>query len=107
VMRLDTHGARLAFLSACETAQGAWRLPDEAAHIAGALQVAGFTHVLATQWRVADRIAATAARRFYSLLPESLDAGTAAVALNATARYLRDERGLPAICWAPYLHFGP
>ncbi len=112
LMGIDTSDARLAFLSACETARGAVRLPDEAAHIAGALQMAGFVHVIATRWIVADSVALRVARHFYEQLltsgdPRHLDASRAAIVLHATIRYLRDTRGLSPAHWASYMHVGP
>jgi hypothetical protein len=52
----DLHNADadLAFLSACETATGSEQLPDEAIHLAGALQMIGYRHVIATQWTIDD-----------------------------------------------------
>jgi CHAT domain-containing protein len=42
----------LAFLSACQTARGDKKLPDEAMHLAATLLFAGFRSVVATMWRV-------------------------------------------------------
>jgi CHAT domain-containing protein len=40
----------LAFLSACETAKGDGKVPDEAMHLAASLLFAGFRGVVATMW---------------------------------------------------------
>jgi CHAT domain-containing protein len=40
----------LAFLSACETAKGDKKVPDEAMHLAATLLFAGFRGVVATMW---------------------------------------------------------
>jgi CHAT domain-containing protein len=40
----------LAFLSACETAKGDTKVPDEAMHLAATLLFAGFRGVVATMW---------------------------------------------------------
>ena len=104
-LRLDR--AELVFLSACETARGVITLPDEAVHMAGALQLAGFTHVVATQWVVSDSHAADIAEYFYaSLASESgpLLSSHVAAALHAAVRRLRDEDPL---LWASYVHTGP
>jgi CHAT domain-containing protein len=44
--------AEIAFLSACETAQGAIDRPDESVHLAAAMLFAGFKSVIATLWYV-------------------------------------------------------
>jgi CHAT domain-containing protein len=41
---------KLAFLSACETAKGEVKTPDEAMHLAASLLFAGFGGVVATMW---------------------------------------------------------
>jgi CHAT domain-containing protein len=104
--------ARLAFLSACEAAVGSYDAPDEAIHLAGSLLVAGFTHVIATQWTVFDTIAPQVAEGFYARLSSRDDrgqtyldpAGSARALHDAIAR-LRDR--YQSLLWAPYLHIGP
>jgi tetratricopeptide (TPR) repeat protein len=106
-LRLDR--AELVFLSACETARGVITVPDEAVHMAGALQLAGFTHVVATQWLVSDRHAADIAKYFYADLADEsgrLVSSRAAAALHAAVRRLRDEHADPLL-WASYIHTGP
>jgi CHAT domain-containing protein len=44
------HRMKLAFLSACETAKGDTKTPDEAMHLAASLLFAGFGGVVATMW---------------------------------------------------------
>ncbi|PNE34831.1 hypothetical protein AF335_08685 [Streptomyces eurocidicus] len=111
ISRLRLDHARLAFLSACETARGAAGLPDEAVHLAGALQLAGFTHVVAAQWVVDDEAALRAAEDFYAGLttpraPGDLDPDRAARALHGAVRRLRDWDDDP-LWWAAYVHTGP
>lgn len=111
ISRLRLDHARLAFLSACETARGAAGLPDEAVHLAGALQLAGFTHVVAAQWVVDDESALRAAEDFYAGLtthraPGELDPDRAARALHGAVRRLR-ERDDDPLWWAAYVHTGP
>lgn len=97
---------RLAFLSACQTAAGALDVPDEAAHLAGALLLAGFSHVVATQWTVSDAIAPRVAQDFYPRLMRdgTTDPAGAARALHAAIQQLRHESPL---LWAAYIHIGP
>jgi hypothetical protein len=69
-MRLDH--AEFAFLSACSTASGSDRLPDEAIHIAAALQLTGYTHVIGTLWPIPDTLAPRIARHVYQNLEDDL-----------------------------------
>lgn len=48
----NTKSMSLAFLSACETAKGDDKYPDEAMHLAATLLFAGFRGVVATMWLV-------------------------------------------------------
>ncbi|MGW5497565.1 CHAT domain-containing protein [Streptomyces olivaceoviridis] len=103
--------AELAFLSACETASGVARLADEFAHLAGGLHIAGFRHVIATQWSISDLRAPQVARDFYRALqgaPQTADEILqAAFALHRAVRRLRSARPDAPVLWASYLHTGP
>jgi CHAT domain-containing protein len=48
--RTMKNGMKLAFLSACETAKGEAKTPDEVMHLAASLLFAGFGGVVATMW---------------------------------------------------------
>jgi TPR repeat protein len=101
--------AELAFLSACETAVGGVRVPDETIHLAAALQFAGYRHVIATAWSISDSAAPQVASATYTELAatRSLGAGRAATAIHRAVEALRArEPGRPDL-WAPYLHIGP
>jgi CHAT domain-containing protein len=106
-LRLDD--AQFAYLSACDTARGGLRLPDEALHLGGALQLAGYQHVIATQWPISDRIAATMTERVYARLrtADGLDLSRAAPALHDAVRALRERYPQNPALWASYVHFGP
>jgi CHAT domain len=87
------------------------QLPDEAVHIAGAFQLAGGAHVIATQWRVSERLAPNAADHIYRRVICATDhpglaPGQAAAALHEATRQLRD-RGEHPLAWAPFVHAGP
>ncbi|GAA0388274.1 CHAT domain-containing protein [Acrocarpospora corrugata] len=100
--------AELAYLSACSTAIGGGGVPDEAVHPAAALQVAGYRHVIATLWPIADHTARAVAGDFYTRLGGSAP-GSAEVAhaLHGAVNALRAAHpDMPEI-WAPYLHIGP
>jgi CHAT domain-containing protein len=52
LMNLDLKNAFLAFLSACETAKGDQKQPDQTIHLAATMLFAGFSSVVATLWYV-------------------------------------------------------
>jgi tetratricopeptide (TPR) repeat protein len=104
-LRLDD--AELAYLSACSTAHRGIRHADESLHLASAFQLAGFRHVIASLWPLADRVAAVAAHDFYRLLPGTPTADQAATALRDVTCGLRDRYpGRPEL-WAALVHTGP
>lgn len=50
LMDLDLENAHFAFLSACETAKGDKKQPDQTVHLAAAMLFVGFKSVIATMW---------------------------------------------------------
>jgi tetratricopeptide (TPR) repeat protein len=101
--------AELAFLSACQTAVGGVRLPDETIHLAAAVQFAGYRHVIATAWFISDDHAPEVARDTYTELAATgrLDASRAAAAIHRAVEALRERQPSRPDLWAPYLHIGP
>jgi CHAT domain-containing protein len=99
----------LAFLSACETAAGGVALPDEAIHLAAAIQAAGFQHVVAALWSMADDFAPRLADTLYSCLAPhgSIEGRRAASALHRAVSELRSAFPDRPSVWACYAHFGP
>ncbi|MEV6350649.1 CHAT domain-containing protein [Actinoplanes sp. NPDC051851] len=99
----------LAYLSACRTAAGGRDLPDEAIHLTAALQLAGFRHVIGSQWAVSDRVAAQVAGDVYASLTAggALDASGAALALDRAIDRVRTERPDRPDLWAALIHTGP
>lgn len=98
--------ARLAVLSACHTARGAPALADEALHLAGAFQLAGYPSVVATLWQVNDMMATRIALAFHATLtatgmPPAPD--RAATALHEVLHQFRDY---PPSIWASWVHSG-
>jgi CHAT domain-containing protein len=66
VSEMDLRNAKIAYLSACSTAQNeAARLSDEVIHVVSGFQVAGFPHVIGCLWPSNDRICVQVADRFY------------------------------------------
>ena len=104
ISRLDLPRAALAYLSACSTSRGSERLADEAVHLAGACQLAGFPQVVGTLWEVGDRTSGRVTRDVYRALAAG-GATTAAHALHDAVRALRGTGASP-LKWAPYVHVG-
>lgn len=99
----------LAFLSACDTAAGGVTLPDEAIHLAAAVQAAGYQHVVATLWHIGDDLAPRLTDTVYrSLAPHgSIDGRRTASALHTAVSELRSAFPDRPSLWACYAHFGP
>lgn len=98
----------LAFLSACQTSAGSARLTEESVHLAAAMQVIGYRHVIATLWPTVDPVTPRLVDLVYArLLGEGrADADRASEALHHAvtairARYPDDPRG-----WACHIHLG-
>ncbi|MFD7863610.1 CHAT domain-containing protein [Streptomyces sp. NPDC059783] len=108
ISRLDLAGAELAYLSACHTARTGFTAVDEALHLAGGLQIAGFRHVVATLWGIEDTVSARIAERVYVGLgaPRPM-ADRAAYAVREAVRDMRDRYPLTPSLWAAHLHAGP
>lgn len=99
----------LAFLSACQTASGDKKLPDEAIHLAAGMLVAGYPTVIATMWSINDNDAPLIADVVYGRLAKDgkLDDAKAARALHAAVGALRDRVGEDEfVRWVPYVHIG-
>jgi hypothetical protein len=99
----------LAFLSACQTATGTPRAPDEAIHLAASMQLLGYRHVIATLWPIFDAPAPDIAADFYAALTAAAapDADRSAYALHHAVNAERARRSTEPLAWAPYLHIGP
>jgi CHAT domain len=102
----------LAFLSACETAVTNGNLVNEAVHLTGAFQLAGYKHVVGTLWQVNDRASARLVADFYATLRAPGSQGTievsrTAMALHDATRRLKSRfPGWPML-WAAHIHVGP
>lgn len=109
IMHKSFKHADLAFLSACQTAKGDERLPDEAVHLAAGMLMAGFPAVIATMWSIGDEDAPLVAEEFYAKLLEGgkPDSRRAAEALHVAIERLREKVGEKSFTsWVPYIHFG-
>ncbi|CAE6457124.1 unnamed protein product [Rhizoctonia solani] len=99
----------LAFLSACQTATGDERLPDEAVHLASGMLMAGYSSVIGTMWSVVDADAPFIADKVYARLMEDgkIGNGEAGKALYTAVAELREKVGEKQFGrWVPYIHFG-
>lgn len=107
LVRLRTTAAGFAFLSSCEGRLGSATLPDEAIHLAGALQIAGFRDVIAVLWSIRDSAAVDIAADIYRALADVGRPGGRgpAEALHAALRRIRSTQ--PPLVWAAYSHAGP
>jgi len=96
--------ARLAYLSACSTAQStSSRLADEVTHIVSSFHIAGFAHVIGTLWPSEDAACQKMAVGFYSALSKTDDV---AVSYRTAIMELMEEKPAQPMYWAPFIHFG-
>ena len=103
----DIRHGRLAVLSACETVRGGVDLADEAITLASAVQLAGFRHVIGTQWAALDPVAVRFVDAVYAeLAAKGTDAGQAGRGVHLACWRLRERYGDP-LFWAPFVHVGP
>ncbi|MGW6918608.1 CHAT domain-containing tetratricopeptide repeat protein [Kitasatospora sp. NPDC054939] len=125
ISRLDLPVARLAVLSACDTARGSEELADEAVHITSAFQLAGYPHTVGTLWPVHDLVAVRVTRLLYGALRTGgptepgvpapgpavpagpgLDTRRTAEALHHAVRHCRDAFPESPSLWAAHIHAG-
>jgi CHAT domain-containing protein len=102
----------LAFLSACETAVTNANLANEAVHLTGAFQLAGYKHVVGTLWQVNDMASATLVGDFYAALTapgsqRAIEVSRTATALHDATCRLRDRFPNWPTFWAAHIHVGP
>jgi CHAT domain-containing protein len=102
--------ARLAFLSACQTAKGDLKLPQESAHLAAGMLMVGYHTVIGTMWSIGDRDAPIVAEKFYEYLNRNemkTNDGQAAYALHEAVGILRERVGEENfLSWVPFIHLG-
>ena len=123
IMQLRIPQCKFAFLSACQTATGDAKRPDEVVHLAAGMLAAGCHGVVGTMWSIKDNSGAMVAEPFYEYLAarkrydndggssrnRQLDSSRAAYALHHAVQQFRKrtgdtEQGL--MDWVPYVHFG-
>ena len=111
LMRTVSENAELAFLSACQTAVGDEKTPEESAHLAAGMLAVGFKGVVATMWSIRDGDAPIVVEAYYKRLLDGRTRGEqgtgAARALHEAVNVLRKDVGERNVLrWAPFVHFG-
>ncbi|KZV75357.1 TPR-like protein [Peniophora sp. CONT] len=114
LMGTTANKVELAFLSACQTAVGDEKIPEESAHLAAGMLAVGFRGVIATMWSIGDAEAPIIVEAYYKKLLDirrsgfNGQAGTgAAYALHEAASVLRQHVGEDDfVKWAPFVHYG-
>ncbi|KZV73846.1 hypothetical protein PENSPDRAFT_602429 [Peniophora sp. CONT] len=114
LMSATAENAELAFLSACETAVGDEKNPEESVHLAAGMLAVGFKGVVATMWSIYDVDAPVIVEAYYRKLLELRGSGKlaagytgAAYALHEAMKVLRERVGEEKFeRWAPFVHFG-
>lgn len=98
LMETVSDNAELAFLSACETAVGDEKIPEESAHLAAGMLAVGFKGVIATMWSIGDADAPIIVAAYYKKLlelrgSEDMEPGYtgAAYALHEAVKVLREH----------------
>ncbi|KAI0033363.1 CHAT domain-containing protein [Vararia minispora EC-137] len=104
--------AGLAVLSACQTATGDVKLPEEAAHLAAGMLAVGYRSVVGTMWSINDEDGPVLADALYGALRKQRERGEGgkprvAEALHEALRQLREAVGEDSFArWVPFVHFG-
>ncbi|KAG8711760.1 hypothetical protein FRC11_001919, partial [Ceratobasidium sp. 423] len=95
IMQRSFKNKGLAFLSACQTAMGDEKMPDETVHLASGMLTAGYPSVIATMWSVWDKDAPFVADKVYSKLLKDgkMDFRDSARALHFAVVELRKNIG--------------
>ena len=114
LMSTVSDNGELAFLSACQTAVGDAKKPEESAHLAAGMLAVGFKGVVATMWSIMDEDAPIVVEAYYKELIDLRSSGAvkrgqtgAAYALHKAAAQLRAQVGEANFArWAPFVHFG-
>jgi CHAT domain-containing protein len=107
IIRTNLQNQEFAFLSACHTTVGHASSPDEAIHLAAAMQFSGFRSVIGSMWTVDDNVASQVVSAFYDNMIDGsgrLDCRRAAVSLHEAVKKLRKE--IPFEQQIVFVHIG-
>ncbi|KAG1856786.1 CHAT domain-containing protein, partial [Suillus subluteus] len=94
IIRSRRQNPEFAFLSACHTTVGDKSSPDEAIHLAAAMQFSGFRSVIGSMWSVDDDAARQIVSAFYNNMFDGsgrLDHTRAAIALHKAVKKLHSK----------------
>ncbi|KAG2130307.1 CHAT domain-containing protein [Suillus bovinus] len=108
IAQMDLSQHHFAFLSACETAVGDFRTPDEVIHLAAGLQFAGVRSVVGTLWKVNDDTVQRLVKAFYETFCEggTMNPKRAAKALHRAFQLLASEEDIPLSQRIVFVHIG-
>lgn len=108
ISRMRLPSAEFAYLSACSTMRTGAGLSDEAIHITGAFQLAGYRNVVGTLWSIRDDLAVDMAERVYTPLAHGAPVGDEEIAraLHAATTELRARHRDEPAWWAAHVHVG-
>lgn len=111
ISNLSLPHARLAYLSACSTAQNkVAQLTDEVIHVVSGFQVAGFPHAVGCLWPSVDRVCVYVAKEFYGSLLRRDGAGwtdrDVASALREAVMVVKTADFDMPLNWAQFVHYG-
>lgn len=110
ISAMELPRADLAYLSACSTSSTHPTTADEALHITGAFQLAGYRRVIGTLWPVDDATSVEITRATYTDLTHggSTPPHTelSAQALHRAVRAVRDRYPTSPSLWAGHIHVG-
>lgn len=106
----DVVDGELAVILTCDSAAGSLRSPNEALHVAGAAQQAGYPDVVAATMPLRDQSAVAVVTALYRELDASPNTirATVATTLHQAVTNIRQsaETGPDPLAWVPYAHFG-
>ena len=99
--------ADLAVLSACQTATGDLKLPEEAVHFAAGMLNIGFKSIVGTMWSIYHSSARIMFGQFYSLMTDQVERGGELRPAYALHEATKANYGIrDFVRWVPFVHFG-
>ncbi|KAG1823197.1 CHAT domain-containing protein [Suillus variegatus] len=108
ITQTDLSRHQFAFLSACETAVGAFSTPDEVIHLAAGLQFVGVKSVIGTLWKVNDNTVQRLVEAFYKNFcgDGTMNSKRAARALHRAVQSLACDTDIPLDQRIVFVHIG-